>query len=325
MLTGPVDVPQLEEIAVLITGDIEDQDPDIIPGLLPKGGQLVIAGETEVGKSLVALEIASSLSTGTPLWGELDLTPMLTADKILYVLGEHYNEVIQRLWRKTQLPMTDSVWLIGPEQLQGDKWLISGGRANQVALAKFQSWAEGADLIVFDPLAAFIIGSDAENDNVQMRHLLDQMSLVSQSTGAACLVLAHQGKPQVDKLGQEHSRKKYAIRGASAIEDAATNIFYMSRAEGGDDANKGYKGFVLTKRKYKGDAPAEFRLIRDPETLTHTLTGNRGFSDISKLTTQAAYGRLRSRFPDMPQEVVLESISLVTKKPYVVVQREVEG
>ena len=91
-------IPSLEEVAVQITADIPEADPDIIPGLLPKAGQLVIAGETNVGKSLVALEICSALTTGQPLWGEDKLTPLIRAKRILYVLGEYYNEVIQRLW-----------------------------------------------------------------------------------------------------------------------------------------------------------------------------------------------------------------------------------
>lgn len=294
-----VPVPSLEEIATPITAPITEGPPDIIPGLLPRRGQLVIAGETDIGKSLVALEICSSLITGTPLWGELQ--PTMQARKILYILGEHYNEVIQRLWAVTKLPMTDQVFLLGPEQVGYDKWLVANGRPNLQSVGKFKKWSEGVDLIVFDPFAAFVTGVDVENDNVQMRLVLDTMSLIAQSSGASCLVLAHQGKPMMDKFGQEHARKSYAIRGASAIEDAATNIFYMGRAEGTSSAasKAGEMNILaLTRRKYKGIAPTEYRLLRDPGTLCHTLLGNRPFVEVQKIAAAAHVARYQSAFPN---------------------------
>lgn len=295
----PSPIPSLEEIAKRIIDPIQEGDPDIIPGLLPRRGQLVLAGETDIGKSLVALEICSSLVTGEPLWGELK--PTLMARRILYVLGEHYNEVIMRLWQVTKLPMTDQVFIIGPEQLQYDKWLVTKGNPNQIAVDKFLKWSDGVDLIVFDPFAAFVAGVDIENDNVQMRLALDTMSLIAQKSGASCLVLAHQGKPMMDKTGQEHARKSYAIRGASAIEDAATNIFYMGHDVGGSAAagRVGAEKIVqLTRRKYKGVAPDSYRLLRDGTTLTHTLLGNRPFVEVQKIATQAKVAKYQAAFPD---------------------------
>lgn len=320
-LMGPI--PKLEDIAVQITGPIPEAEPDIIPGLLPKHGQLVIAGETNVGKTLVALEICSSLTTGAPLWGADSLTPMNTAKRIIYVLGEHYNEVIQRLWHKTGLPMSDNVWLLGPEKLGADKWLVTSGKPNMIATDKLSRWADGSDLVVFDPLAAFVNGGDGvENDNNAMRTVLDQMSFVSQRTGAACLILGHQGKPQQDmKTGKEVARKKYAIRGASAIEDAATNIFYMSK----EAMQGGQEMVVLTKRKYKGDAPNEYRLARDPYTLTHSLLGNRPFSELDRLRLESMCNRIRTEFPDMKTGDVYRIVGALNNTSDRTVQRAITG
>ena len=323
----PGTIPSLEDIAVPITGPIAEGEPDIIPGFLPRGGQLVIAGETEVGKTLIALELCSSLTTGDSLWNSPDLTPDTKANKILYVLGEHYNEVIQRLWRKTNLPMSENVWLIGPDRLGPDKWLVTNGKTNVTAVDKFKRWAEGADLIIFDPLAAFVSGVDVENDNAQMRAVLDTMSLISQSSGSACLILAHQGKPTIDqRTGQERGRKKYAIRGASAIEDAATNIFYMGRAEKAEEETGGHKVYILTKRKYKGEAPDEYRLIRDPETLCHTaIDSKRPFTEVKKIDIQAKVGRLRTEYPDMKLGDLYRIVSIITKIGERTIERYMHG
>ena len=286
-------VPNLEEIATRLTADIPAGPEDLIPGLLPRQGQLVIAGETNVGKSLTALEIVSCLTTGEPLWGELEPTRQLK--KILYVLGEHYVEVIQRLHRVTKLPMTDQVFILGPEALGYDKWLVTSGRPNIPGIDKFKRWADGVDMIVFDPFSSFVCGTDVENDNVAMRLALDSMSLIAQTAGASCLVLAHQGKPMRDQYGGEHHRKAYAIRGASAIEDAATNIFYLAKDDGTSRA-AAKDGLVLTMkcRKYKGIAPAEYKLLRNPQTLTHTLISDKPYAESLKIDTNVKIARLQA-------------------------------
>lgn len=272
---------------------------------------LFLAGKNCVPthNSLVALEICSSLIADHLLWGELK--PTMKAKKIVYILGEHYNAVIQRLWAKTQLPMTPEVWLLGPEQLGFDKWLVTNGRVNEVGLTKLAKWAEGSDLIVFDPLAAFVTGIDAENDNVQMRLVLDTMSHIAQRSGSSTIILAHQGKPMMSQSGQEHSRKAYAIRGASGIEDAATNIFYMNRAQGTSAVaeTKDHKVLTLICRKYKGEAPPEYRLMRDPETLTHTLLGNRPFVEVRKLETQARFARVKMQYPQLSNGEIIKMMA----------------
>lgn len=288
------------DIGVPITAPIKDGPPDIIPGLLPRLGELVIAGETNVGKTLVALEIISALVTeGAKLWGEL--APTLHARKVLYCLGEHYVEVLQRLALKTALPMSENVVIVGPEQLKWDKWLVTNGKVNVQSYQKFERWCEGVDLVVFDPLGAFVSGADSENDNVVMRLVLQTMSDITHAAGASCIILAHKGKPQLDIKGQEHARKSYGIRGASAIEDAATNIFYMEAGSASLAMERAVPGqsFELKCRKYKGEAPGEYRLLRDPGTLTHSLLGDKPFSEVQKIAAQGKIARLQAHNPDL--------------------------
>ncbi len=308
-ITAPI--PALDQVAVPLISPVKVGPPDIIPGFLPRQGQLLIAGETEVGKSLVALEICSALtSPNTALWNEL--SPTLQARKILYVLGEHYNEVIQRLWAITGLPMSNQVWLLGPERLGYDKWLVIKGQVNLIAVEKFKRWTEGADLIVFDPLSAFLTGEGAENDNMLMRMALDTMSLIAQSAGASCLVLAHLGKPMLDQQGKEHRRQSYAIRGASAIEDAATNIFYMERAAATENnLPEGVQVLQLRKRKYKGVAPDKFVLMRDALTKRHTLLGNRPNCEVRRISTQAEVTRFQLAFPHLSISDAVKAVAAI--------------
>lgn len=318
-------IPPLDEIGIPITKAIEEGPPDIFPGLLPRKGEVVIAGETNVGKSLLALEICSSLITGVPLWGELK--PTKQAKRILYILGEHYDDVIRRLWQVTKLPMTEQVLILGPEQLGYDRALVNRGQVNPAIKEKFSFWARGCDVIVFDPLAAFVIGIDVENDNIQMRQVLQCITDVAAENNAVAIVLAHMGKPMMDKFGQEHARKSYAIRGASGIEDAATNIFYLGKADGASVAAQkaDEKVFVLRCRKYKGLAPEEYRLMRNPHTLTHTLLGSRPFTEVRKIDTQAKIGRLQLALPELRMPEIIRIVAASENISESSVRRYLEG
>lgn len=315
-----------------IIDPVVEGPPDILDGLLPKQGQLLISGETNVGKTLVALEICAALTTETPLWGLLH--PTAKVSKILYVLGEHYNEVIQRLWRKTELPMGPEALLLGPETLRQDKILMSHGRVNTKAIDTLKTYAEGSDFIVFDPLSSFITGVDSENDNVQMRQLLDAMSHIAQVSGASSLILAHQGKPSIDPFtGEARARNAYAIRGASAIEDAATNIFYMNKVRQRkqklpfgpspppelmeeDTTIERDQLFELVCRKYKGPGPegGKFRLVRPAGKLYHHILtggGRQPFSELKRKTTRDTIERLQKSFPDASKTDLVRMLAAV--------------
>lgn len=320
---GSMMIPSLEDIAERFTDPVGDEPVDIIPGLVPKSGQVIIAGETNVGKSLMAIEIISSLVTGEKLWNEIE--PVGRAKKVLYVLGEHYTDVVRRLWLHTKLPLTDEVFLIGPEQLNYDKWLVTNGRPNLHAIDKFKKWAEGMDVIVWDPFASFMTGEGAENDNIGARLVLDSMSLISQGAGASCIVLAHQGKPIMGKDGVEQSRKSYAIRGASGIEDAATNIFYMGRSKtesGSAITAADGELFTLSCRKYKGIAPPEYRLLRDPGTLTHTLLGNRPYTELKRIVIQGKLGKLMAAIPSLTTGQAIEILAAMSDSSIRTVKRD---
>jgi hypothetical protein len=211
--------------------------------------------------------------------------------------------------------MTDQVLMLGPEQLGFDKWLVARGDINVTAFDKFKKWAEGCDLCIFDPLSSFVGGVDVENDNIMMRTLLDTITNVCVSAGSSCLVLAHQGKPSIGKDGQEHARGSYAIRGASAIEDAATNIFYMRPATrdsiAADNLPEGIKVLDIVKRKYKGDAPDRYRLMRDRDTLCHTLLGNRPFTEVQSFDTKGALDRVLTFNPDLSKTNAVGYIAAV--------------
>lgn len=242
----------------------EPGPPDLIPGLLPRHGHLLISGETDVGKTTLALEIAMAVLTGQPLWGS-HVVPSTTIERVTYIMGEHHESTLQSLWRLMDFGGEPAIKIIPPHL---HRPLVVRGLTMDRTLEAYIGSCQGSQLLIFDPLNAFVAGSDAENDSVQMRACLNGMESIATQIGAALLILGHMGKPYFDQKRQKYEhRTTYASRGSSAIEDAATCCFYMIQDDPKEHANR----FRLIRRKYKGDAPAFYALSRGRNR--HTLTG----------------------------------------------------
>ena len=303
-----VNAPPLDEVSASIYDDLPAEPPDLIPGVLPSSGTAGIVGETNVGKSLLALEIASSLVTGSPLWGMIE--PNKTVSKVVYFLGEHTKRTIQELYHITELPKEGNIRLIGPEDLAKGlgKGVVINGILQQKVIDWFSELAKDAGLVIFDPLSAFVQGHDAENDNTIMRTLVGSLSLVGERNGESTLILAHMGKPRIDQNGQAHQRTSYAMRGASAQEDALTHVFYFRRNTMVDQQQATYE---LTSRKFKGQSDrGKIHLLRDPKTYRHSfLNGDRPVVQAKKINTVNRMAQLAMEHPEWTKTDLVDKIA----------------
>jgi RecA-family ATPase len=70
--------------------------------------------------------------------------------------------------------------------------------------------AHQTDIIILDPLISFH-GQD-ENSNDQMRRLLDQVAIFTESLGASPLLIHHHGSSPVSQdLGEERSQRHWRL------------------------------------------------------------------------------------------------------------------
>jgi hypothetical protein len=251
---------------VLADDEPPPEPPELVPGVLLAHGANGIIGAKETGKSLTALEIQCALLTGEPLWGAIE--PSRVINKTVHILAEHASPVLMGLYRRTKLPKTGKLHIFGPEHLGVMKLLVSNGIRREEAVAFYKTLVQGAGLVVFDPLASFIQGQSAENDNSPMRNLVDTMIEIATSAGAGCLILGHQGKPQIFQ-GRPVKRTNYATRGASSTEDAMTAVHYLDRLSGATFS--GNPIFEMRPVHYKGYKRESFYLVRDRDTCRHTL------------------------------------------------------
>lgn len=307
-------VQTMDHKPIRVYDPLPNDTPELIPGILPESGMLGIIGEVETGKSTCALEIASSLLTGEPLWGAIQ--PNRTIRKVTYILGEHTAVTLQGLYHRLQLPHKGDFQIIGPDLLHPYKALVIGGIAQQAAIDRMLQWTEGANLVVFDPLAAFGQGEKVENDNAAMRTLMDTLSLIAQKQKAACLVLHHMGKASMGQDGREYRRESYASRGATAIEDSLTHCFYLRRKTliAGKD---GIERYELSVRKFKGLTTHDtFVLERDGTTKRNHLVNEaikRSGRDSASREEKARFWQqvmnLQERKPKLDWDTCIEMVA----------------
>lgn len=235
-----------------------DQGEGIFPGLFPDHGALLISGGKEVGKSLVALEIAHAAVTGEPLWGVLK--PTKTIERVVYIFAEHggHGSLAQQ-WSVTGLEDPDRrIWVC--DELRP---LITHGAVNPVSRDFYRKVTAGAKLVIWDPLSAFLQGEEAENQAVPTRALINTIEGIGTHVGAQTLILGHFGKMQYHESTGEtvHS----GTRGSSALEHAATAVFYLSKAAKGDK----YQLYRLDNEFFKGVPVKRFWLRRPEDELRH--------------------------------------------------------
>ena len=191
----------------------------LIKGLLGRGAMGLIYGASTVGKTFVALRLASHIATGTPFGNHRALKA-----PVLYASLEGHVEFGKRIvaLRRVAGPHDNFLWRLCAQPVLGRG--EHGDRGEQQILAAAQQLAgkakEPAGLIVIDTLWR-AMGGDEENDASAMSHLLTRIARIQAATGAAVLLVHHAGKDP-----------EKGPRGTSALMPA---MDFMARLDGKGD------------------------------------------------------------------------------------------
>jgi len=215
------------EIELTTFGDILDMNikfpPPVIDGLLETGSSLLLTGESGLGKSLAVVSMALHIAAGKQLFRQFDIpeargvlliqsenTTKTTKLRLMGLLeayeGEEYKRALYRI-------VTSKV---------GQDVRLSGDLLDKKFTDKLVEMIEasGAGVLILDPLISYHRAN--ENDNVQMRNVLDALTILSGQTGAGVIVCHHHGK------NTEYTGSNKA-RGATAIKDWARGILTMNK------------------------------------------------------------------------------------------------
>ena len=219
----------------LLSITYEKRPPIIGAGIMPYGSHILISGETGVGKSLLRLELATHLVMG---WDWLGFE-ISTSRKVAIFQYENSEPMEQtRLKRMCQG--------LGIQQLPKGK-LVYVDRKNRLNLTLKKDREKllnlvkecGSEVIVYDCLSN--LHSSKENDNIQMRDVLDSLTEINAILGTSCIVIHHFGKPS------EGQATVYRTRGASSIVDWAVTAM----------------AFTVKPHEHKTIRQLEFIKVRD--------------------------------------------------------------
>ena len=254
---GKIPTPQ-QSMEIITAADILDmqfRESPLIDGLLDERESLLACGPSGIGKSLFTIALALALADPPEagLWG---LFPIPRAVRTVFVQSENTAKATRKRLSKIVeaspelRPALDSLFF---PRLSNDVRLI--GNLEDVAFQDSVSRildTTKAGLLVLDPLISYA-GED-ENDNRAMRRALDCLTAVCDRTGAACVLVHHQGKGDTK-----------TARGASAIEDWAANTLILKPQV--DNGHRTQTLKVEHKKARNFETRAPFCLERTPDLL----------------------------------------------------------
>jgi hypothetical protein len=170
-------------------------------------------------KSLKLQSLSLSLAAGVPVWDQFDAGRF----KVKWLDHEQGRHATDKRFQRLARGMD-----IDPPELDGylfvatfpDLYLNDAKAVDEYCRA-----VDGADLVVLDALRGATPGMD-ENDS-KIRICIDNLTRVSEKTGAAFWIIHHAGKPK-----DGHSDSRTVARGSSAIFDACGTVFVVTGLKG---------------------------------------------------------------------------------------------
>jgi hypothetical protein len=211
--------PRDAAIPLLSTAQIFEPVPPtswVIPDLqIAPGRPSMLAGYGASAKTLAAQQLALACASGKPVFG---FFAPLQCRVVHFDLEQGSHATRKRYQRLAIGHGIDSLELEGRLELAPfPSVLLDSPNAADVYSRTF----EGVQVGIIDSMRAATPSID-ENDS-QIRRCLDVLTLVSERTGTAFVVIHHAGKPK-----DGHADARTVLRGSSAIFDACGSVLLIS-------------------------------------------------------------------------------------------------
>jgi DNA primase catalytic core len=202
--------------SILLAKEYPREQEIIGKGILPQGGGMILAGESGEGKSLVRTELAIHLVMGWDLWG----MEIPTARRVFIFQFENTEATESYRLKKMLYGLGITNF---PDRLSFSDTTIrlDFGKERDRAKAMEIIRESKAEVVIYDPLTS--LHSINENDNVQMRKILDNITEINRNLGTTATIVHHFGKPT------ENSPTAHRTRGASSIRDWADTLLALTR------------------------------------------------------------------------------------------------
>lgn len=239
-------VPKPAKLLDLMESEITPQPCWISPGVLPKGGTLLFGGPAKVGKSMLLLEMARALSTGTNPFGynkihvhqpvkvlyvEQEIGEYGLQERVLKVFGNEDKSVFgSKMWYVCKIPQMQLDTPVGREILY-----------NLVEDVKPQ-------VLILDPIGRMHAYDENKNDQIQeLFSWLEELVKVHQGNNMSLILAHHFSKPSGDPNFGRDPLDPYNFRGASKFYDNPDSLITVSRLENLDTKGQ-YEAWKIKMR-----------------------------------------------------------------------------
>ncbi len=214
----------------------------IIDPFLSAGSKNILAGWQGSYKSTLMLNMAVCIRNGLPLFGRFDCAQ----GRVLYIDRENNPELTNLRVEKIARGIRGAHGGIA-FQFPNEKPDLADRRVRE---AYIRTIDEGKfDLVIFDSFLCFF-NLRNENDNTEVRGVLESVSEIPARTGAAILFIDHAGKASPEKA---KAGIRVTPRGASAKGDWADTVMTIEERE--DEARK-LRLLRFSKTRYNLPMPA---------------------------------------------------------------------
>lgn len=195
----------------LLTQPTQEIDMIIDQGLLVAGGNMILTGESEAGKSLLSIQMAIHLAKGMSFFG----FNIPESQRVLIIQKENPMSSVQtrikRIAEGSQVTSLSNLFLV-ENSFKANLNVERDRRRIKERIEKVR-----AQVVILDPLSSYHTVN--ENDNTQMRGTLDHLTDISREMGCAWIVIHHEGKP-----GEINRAHRWRFRGATSIRDWADTM-----------------------------------------------------------------------------------------------------
>ena len=251
----------------IMENEIEETPPHI-PGILWKQDNVVILGDAKIGKSLLSLQLALSLTSGERF---LDQYEVLQPNKVLYVQaeGKMYETFsrVKKMIKEVPFQKDNLIWLYLPA--------IPMDREDSCQQLLKEIGDFKPNIIFFDPLYMMATTGSLKDDDVAIK-IVSNLNQIKNHFEATIILNHHQHRTKRDMKGATIEEGDDSIFGSFVWRAWPDHVMQFQKGKGGKFDRK-----LTCDTQRSGNVVEEMKLqLTQPDPLFFEVTSSEESSSL---------------------------------------------